>query len=75
MGNVEVAWEDVISVLQMVRTHLIVIVVALICMIVAMIFAHKLALYVYLFCQDTVADCIYCGCGGSDQCHASRNLK
>lgn len=43
MGNVEVAWEDVISVLQLVRTHLIVIVVALICMIAAMIFAHKLA--------------------------------
>lgn len=29
MGNVEVAWEDVISVIQMIQTHLIVIGVAL----------------------------------------------
>ena len=43
MGNVEVAWEDVISVLQLVRPHLIVIAVALICMIAAMIIAGKLA--------------------------------
>ena len=41
MGNVEVAWEDVISVLQLIKPHLIAIAVALVCMIVAMIVAHK----------------------------------
>nr|AFN84568.1 beta-glucosidase-related glycosidase [uncultured bacterium scaffold00090] len=41
MGNVEVAWEDVISVVQMVKTHIAVIVVALICMIAVMIVARK----------------------------------
>lgn len=41
MGNVEVAWEDVISVLQMMQTHLIVIGVAFICMIAALIAAKK----------------------------------
>ena len=41
MGNVEVAWEDVISVLQLIKPHLIAIAVVLVCMIVAMIVAHK----------------------------------
>ena len=43
MGNVQVAWEDVISVLQLVRTHLIVLGIALVCMIAVMIAAHWLA--------------------------------
>lgn len=43
MGNVEVAYEDIISALQLVRTHLIVIGVALVCMIAVMILARKLA--------------------------------
>lgn len=41
MGNVEVAWEDVISVIQMMRTNLIVIGVALVCMIVVLAAARK----------------------------------
>jgi len=41
MGNVEVAWEDVISVIQLVRNHIIVIVAALLCMIAVMIFVRK----------------------------------
>lgn len=41
MGNVEVAWEDVISVIQMIRTHLIVIGVALAAMIVVMFAAKR----------------------------------
>lgn len=41
MGNVEVAWEDVISVIQLVRTHLIVIAAALICMAAVMIIAGR----------------------------------
>lgn len=43
MGNVTVAWEDVISVIQMVRTHLIVIGVALVCMILLMVLARRWA--------------------------------
>lgn len=39
MGNVTVAWEDVISVVNLVRTHIIVLVVALAAMIAAVIFA------------------------------------
>lgn len=41
MGNVEVAWEDVISVIQLVRNHIIVIIAALICMIAVMFFARR----------------------------------
>lgn len=41
MGNVEVAWEDVISVIQMMQTHLIVIGIALIAMIGVLIAAKK----------------------------------
>lgn len=41
MGNVEVAWEDVISVIQLVRTHLIVIAAALVCMTAVMVIARK----------------------------------
>lgn len=41
MGNVEVAWEDVLSVIQLIRNHIIVIVAALICMIAVMIFAKR----------------------------------
>ena len=41
MGNVDVAWEDVISVIQMIQTHLIVIGIALVCMIAAIIIARK----------------------------------
>lgn len=41
MGNVEVAWEDVFSVIQLVRNHIIVIAVALVCMIVVMVLARK----------------------------------
>lgn len=41
MGNVEVAWEDVISVIQLVRNHIMVIVAALLCMIAVMIFVRK----------------------------------
>ena len=42
MGNVEVAYEDVVSVVQMMKGHLIVIGVALVAMIVALIAAKKL---------------------------------
>lgn len=41
MGNVEVAWEDVISVIQLVRNHIIVIVAALLCMIGVVVFAKR----------------------------------
>lgn len=41
MGNVEVAWEDVVSAIQMMQTHLIVIGVALVCMILALIGARR----------------------------------
>lgn len=41
MGNVEVAYEDVISVIQLVRNHIIVIAAALVVMIAVMIFARK----------------------------------
>lgn len=41
MGNVEVAWEDVISVIQLMQTHLIVIGAALLCMIVALVAARR----------------------------------
>lgn len=41
MGNVEVAWEDVISVIQMMQTHLIIIGVALVCMIAALFAAKR----------------------------------
>lgn len=41
MGNVEVAWEDVISVIQMMRPHLIVIGVALVAMIAILFAARK----------------------------------
>lgn len=41
MGNVEVAWEDVISVIQMMRTHLIIIGIAFVCMIAALIAAKR----------------------------------
>lgn len=41
MGNVEVAWEDVISVINMVRTHLIIIAIAFIAMIAVMIIVRK----------------------------------
>lgn len=41
MGNVDVAWEDVISVIQMIQTHLIVIGIALICMIAVIVAAKK----------------------------------
>nr|WP_303038373.1 hypothetical protein [Enterocloster clostridioformis] len=41
MGNVEVAWEDVISVIQLIQTHLFVIGIALLCMIVALIVARR----------------------------------
>lgn len=41
MGNVEVAWEDVISVIQMMRPHLIVIGIALVCMAAVMIGVRK----------------------------------
>lgn len=41
MGNVEVAWEDVFSVIQLVRNHIIVIAVALVCMIAVMVLARK----------------------------------
>lgn len=43
MGNVEVAWEDVFSVAQMMQTHLIVIGVALVLMIAGIIAAVKVA--------------------------------
>lgn len=41
MGNVEVAWEDVISVIQMMQTHLIIIGLAFVCMIAVLIAAKK----------------------------------
>ena len=41
MGNVEVAWEDVFSVIQLIRSHLTVIGIALICMIAVMIIARR----------------------------------
>ncbi len=41
MGNVEVAWEDVISVIQMMKTHLMVVGVALVCMAVMMVVAGR----------------------------------
>lgn len=41
MGNVEVAWEDVISVIQMMQTHLIIIGIALVCMVAMMFIAKK----------------------------------
>ncbi len=41
MGNVEVAWEDVISVINMVRTHLMIIAIAFIAMIAVMIIVRK----------------------------------
>lgn len=41
MGNVEVAWEDVISVIQLMQNHLIVIGAALLCMVVALIAARR----------------------------------
>lgn len=41
MGNVEVAWDDVFSVIQLVRNHIIVIAVALVCMIAVMVLARK----------------------------------
>lgn len=41
MGNVEVAWEDVISVVQLMQNHLIVIGAALLCMVVALIAARR----------------------------------
>lgn len=41
MGNVEVAWEDVISVIQMMQTHLIVMGAALVCMAVMMVVAGR----------------------------------
>lgn len=41
MGNVEVAYEDVISVIQLVRTHIIVLVAALLCMAAVMVIARK----------------------------------
>lgn len=41
MGNVEVAWEDVISVIQMMQTHLIIIGLAFICIVIAMVTVRK----------------------------------
>lgn len=41
MGNVEVAWEDVISVIQMMQTHLVVIAIALVAMIAVLLYARK----------------------------------
>lgn len=41
MGNVEVAWEDVISVIQMMQTHLIIIGVSLLCMVGVLFLAKK----------------------------------
>lgn len=43
MGNVDVdvAWEDVISVVQMIQSHLIVVGIALVCMIAVIIAAKK----------------------------------
>lgn len=41
MGNVEVAWEDVFSVIQLVRNHIVVIAAALICMIAMIVFARR----------------------------------
>lgn len=41
MGNVEVAWEDVFSVIDMIRLHLGVIAAALICMIGVMVVARR----------------------------------
>lgn len=41
MGNVEVAWEDVISVIQLMQNHLIVIGAALLCMVAALIAARR----------------------------------
>lgn len=41
MGNVEVAWEDVISVIQLMQNHLIVIGAAFVCMIVALAVAGR----------------------------------
>lgn len=56
MGNVEVAWEDVISVIQLVRNHIIVMIAALICMIVVMVFARR---WEKTFYQSAVIDCIF----------------
>lgn len=42
MGNVEVAYEDVVSVVQMMQTHLIIIGVALVCMLAVLMGAGKL---------------------------------
>ena len=39
MGNVTVAWEDVVSVLNLVRTHITVLIVALVAMIAVIIFS------------------------------------
>lgn len=75
MGNVEVAWEDIISVLQLVRTHLIVIVVALLCMVAGMILAHKLEKPKRGFVRIQSLICVYCGCGCSNERHAGRYLK
>ncbi len=41
MGNVEVAWKDVISVIQMMQTHLIIIGIALVCMVAMMFIAKR----------------------------------
>lgn len=41
MGNVEVAWEDVISVIQLMQNHLIVVGAAFVCMIVALAVAGR----------------------------------
>lgn len=41
MGNVEVAWEDVISVIELMQNHLIVIGAAFVCMIVALAAAGR----------------------------------
>ena len=41
MGNVEVAWEDVISVINMVRSHLFIFAIAFITKIAVMIDVRK----------------------------------
>lgn len=42
MGNVEVAWEDVWSIIQMIKGHLLLVGIALVCMIVVMIAVKKM---------------------------------
>lgn len=73
MGNVEVAWEDVISVIQLVRNHIIVIAAALVCMIAVMILA-KMEKAGKEFYPVAVFYCVYCSNGISCQCNVDGSI-